>query len=54
MFIEDASNPIYVIIDCTILELYEGSINSSYFHDWAVVVPTKEIVDNVNEHVLLL
>ena len=54
LLIKDATDPIVAIVDCTYPEIREGLIDNSYFHERAVLSPTNEIVDNVNEHVLSL
>ena len=52
LLIKDAYNPMDAIVDSTYPGIREGSIHSSYFYDRAILAPTNEIVDKVNEHVL--
>ena len=42
------------IVDCTYPGIRDGLIVNWYFHDRAVLAPTNEIVDKVNEHDLSL
>ena len=52
LLIKDAYDPLDAIVDSTYPGIREGSIHSSYFYDRAILAPTNEIVDKVNEHVL--
>ena len=54
LLIKHASDPKPAIVNSTYSGIHEGSINSSYFSERAVLAPTNEIVDKVNEHVLSL
>jgi PIF1-like helicase/DNA helicase Pif1-like protein len=55
ILIKDVNDdPIAAIVDATYPGIREGSTDSSYFHERAVLAPTNEIVDKVNEHVLSL
>ena len=54
LLIKDAYDPMNAIVDSTYPGIREGSIDSSYFYDRAILAPTNEIVDKVNEHVLWL
>ena len=42
------------IVDCTYPGIRDGLIVNWYFHDRAVLAPTNEIIDKINEHVLSL
>lgn len=50
--IKDVFDPVAVIVDCTYLNIGEGLIDSPYFHERAVIAPTNEIVEEVNDFVL--
>ncbi|XP_057549189.1 uncharacterized protein LOC130827475 [Amaranthus tricolor] len=54
LLIKEASDPIAAIVDCIYPQIQKGSIHSSYFHERAILGPTNEIVDEVNEHILSL
>ena len=54
ILIKDAYDPIAAIVDSTYPGIHEDSTDSSYFQERALLAPTNEIVDKVNEHVLSL
>ena len=54
LLIKEAFDPIAAIVDCIYPGIREGSTDNSYFKERAILAPTNEIVDKVNEHVLSL
>ncbi|KAF7839564.1 uncharacterized protein G2W53_008046 [Senna tora] len=52
LFITDFSDPIGAIISSTYPSLQENYINAKYLKDRAILAPTLEIVEEVNQHIL--
>ena len=53
LLINDTFDPIDAIFSSSYSRIHEGSIDSLYFYDRAVIAPTNKIVDKFNEHTLV-
>ncbi|XP_074288683.1 uncharacterized protein LOC141613839 [Silene latifolia] len=54
LLIQDVTNPIKTLIDVTYPNLLAQLWNPEYLHERAILAPTHEIVESVNEYVLSL
>ena len=54
LLIKDAYDPLDAIVDSTYPGICDGSIDSLYFSDRAILALINVIVDKVNEHILSL
>ncbi|GJY45491.1 ATP-dependent DNA helicase PFH1-like protein [Tanacetum coccineum] len=52
ILIDAADDPVTSIIDFTYLNILDNINDSSYFQENAILAPTNEVVDNINEHLL--
>ncbi|XP_074296486.1 uncharacterized protein LOC141626705 [Silene latifolia] len=54
LLIKDTSNPVKAIVESTYPLIHENMWEPTYFQERAILAPTNEIVERVNEHVLSL
>ncbi|XP_057249337.1 uncharacterized protein LOC130590798 [Beta vulgaris subsp. vulgaris] len=52
ILIDPGVDPISAIVDSTYLNLHDHIWEAKYFHERAILAPTNEIVEIVNDHVL--
>ena len=52
ILIEESSEPITSIVDFTYPNLLQNINDPSYFQEKAILAPTNEVVDNINDHLL--
>ncbi|GKA64671.1 ATP-dependent DNA helicase PIF1-like protein [Tanacetum coccineum] len=52
ILIDQADDPVAAIVDFTYPNILDNIHDPSYFKEKAVLTPTNEVVDNINEHLL--
>ncbi|KAJ9551434.1 hypothetical protein OSB04_015479 [Centaurea solstitialis] len=54
LLINETCDPVSSFISFTYLNIFDNVSDSSYFQDRAILAPTHEVVDTINEHMLLM
>ncbi|GKC53761.1 ATP-dependent DNA helicase PIF1-like protein [Tanacetum coccineum] len=52
ILLDAADDPVTSIVDSTYLNILDNINDPSYFREKAILAPTNEVVDNMNEHLL--
>ncbi|GJZ46060.1 ATP-dependent DNA helicase PIF1-like protein [Tanacetum coccineum] len=52
ILLDAADDPVTSIVDSTYLKILDNINDPSYFREKAILSPTNEVMDNMNEHLL--